>query len=64
MSSSVYGPSSPSKIKSVEIYDAYGKLVLTSTKNIINTTSLSNGIYMINIKSNNLTTTKRITVTK
>ena len=52
------------QIKSVEIYDAFGKLVLTSTKNIINTTNLSNGIYMINIKSNNLTTTKRITVTK
>ena len=52
------------QIESVEIYDAFGKLVLTSTKNTINTRSLSNGIYIVNIKSNDLTTTKRITVTK
>ena len=51
-------------IELVEIYDAFGKLVLTSTKNTINTTSLSNGIYIVNIKSHDLTTTKRITVTK
>ena len=52
------------QIESVEIYDAFGKLVLTSTKNTINTRSLSNGIYIVSIKSNDLTTTKRITVTK
>ena len=52
------------QIESVEIYDAFGKLALTSIKNTINTRSLSNGIYIVNIKSNDLTTTKRITVTK
>ena len=52
------------QIESVEIYDAFGKFILTSNKNTINTTSLSNGIYIVNIKSNDLITTKRITVTK
>ena len=52
------------QIELVEVYDAFGKLVLSSTKNTINTTSLSDGIYMVNIKSNDLVITKRITVTK
>jgi hypothetical protein len=48
----------------VEIYDVFGKLVLTSTKNTINTSDLANGIYVLNINTNNSIITKRITVTK
>jgi hypothetical protein len=48
----------------VEIYDVFGKLVLTSTKNIINTYDLANGIYVLNINTSNSIITKRITVTK
>lgn len=48
----------------VEIYDVFGKLVLTSTKNIINTSDLANGIYVLNINTSNSIITKRITVTK
>ena len=48
----------------VEIYDVFGKLVLTSNKNTINTSDLSNGIYVLNINTNNSIITKRITVTK
>jgi len=51
-------------IESVEIYDVFGKLVLTSTKNTINTIDLANGVYILNIQSNNKIITKRITVTK
>ena len=52
------------QIDHVEIYDTFGKLVLKSNKNTINTRNLSNGIYMVNIKSNDLKITKRITITK
>jgi len=52
------------ELESVEIYDVFGKLVLTSTKNTINTSKLANGIYVLNINTNNSTITKRITVTK
>ena len=52
------------ELESVEIYDVFGKLVLTSTKNTINTSDLANGIYVLNINTNNSIITKRITVTK
>ena len=42
----------------------FGKLVLTSTKNSINTENLSDGIYMINITTKNMVITKKITITK
>ena len=48
----------------VEIFDVFGKLVLTSTNNTINTTDLAEGIYVVNINTNNIVITKRITVTK
>ncbi len=51
--------------KSVEIYDIYGKLVLSSdAKQTINVSSLSNGIYFININTNNVITVKKITIAK
>ena len=50
---------------SVEIYDIYGKLVLSSdAKQTINVSSLSNGIYFININTNNVITVKKITIAK
>jgi hypothetical protein len=50
---------------SVEIYDIYGKLVLSSdAKQTINVSSLSNGIYFININTNNIITVKKITIAK
>ena len=52
------------ELESVEIYDVFGKLVLTSTKNTINTSKLANGVYLLNINTNHSTITKRITVTK
>jgi len=49
----------------VEIYDVYGKLVLSSdAKQTINVSSLSNGIYFININTNNVITVKKITIAK
>jgi hypothetical protein len=49
--------------ESVKIYDMFGKLVLTSNKSSINTENLSEGIYMINITTNNMVITKKITIT-
>ena len=50
---------------SVEIYDVFGKLVLSAKSNkTINVSSLSNGIYMLNINTENTTTAKKITITK
>jgi len=50
---------------SVEIYDIYGKLVLSSdAKQTINVSSLSNGVYFININTNNAITVKKITIAK
>jgi len=49
--------------ESVKIYDMFGKLVLTSNKSSINTENLSEGIYMINITTNNMDITKKITIT-
>ncbi|MBT6699414.1 MAG: T9SS type A sorting domain-containing protein, partial [Flavobacteriales bacterium] len=48
----------------VEIFDVFGKLVLNSTNNIINTSDLAEGVYVVNINTNNMIVTKRITVTK
>jgi hypothetical protein len=51
--------------KSVEIYDIYGKLVLSSNaKQTINVSTLADGIYFVNINTNNAITIKRITITK
>jgi len=52
------------EMESVEIFDVFGKLVLTSTNNIINTSDLAEGVYVVNINTNNMIVTKRITVTK
>jgi hypothetical protein len=50
---------------SVNIYDVFGKLVLTSqTKKIIDVSSLSNGIYFVNINTENTITVKKITIAK
>ena len=51
--------------KSVEIYDIYGKLVLSSNaKQTINVSSLADGVYFVNINTKNIITVKKITVTK
>ena len=51
--------------KSVEIYDIYGKLVLSSNaKQTIDVSSLADGIYSVNINTNNAITVKKITITK
>jgi len=50
---------------SAEIYDIYGKLVLSSdAKRTINVSSLSNGVYFININANNVITVNKITIVK
>ena len=50
---------------SVEIYDIYGKLVLSSNaKQTINVSSLADGVYFVNINTNNAINVKKITVTK
>ena len=50
---------------SVEIYDIYGKLVLSSNaKQTINVSSLADGVYFVNINTKNIITVKKITVTK
>ena len=50
---------------SVTICDLFGKIVLsTDYRNIINLTDLSNGIYFINIKTNNTITVKKIIIAK
>jgi len=52
-------------VQIVEIYDVFGKLVLNSNNNIINTEKLSDGIYVVKVNTkNNIIVTKRITVTK
>jgi hypothetical protein len=49
----------------VEVIDMFGKLVLSSENNkTINVSSLANGIYMLNIKSNKGTQTQKITISK
>ena len=50
---------------SVNIYDVFGKLVLTSeTQKIIDVSSLSNGVYFVNINTENTINVKKITVAK
>ena len=47
------------------IYDVFGKVVLTTDyQKTINVASLSNGIYFININTNNAITVKKITIAK
>ena len=51
--------------KSIKIYDIFGKIVLnTDYQKTINTTALSNGVYFVNINSENTITVKKITVAK
>ena len=51
--------------KSAEIYDIYGKLVLSSdSKSTINVESLSDGIYLLNLDTKKGLISKRITITK
>ena len=52
------------EMESVDIFDVFGKLVITSTNNTINTSDLAKGIYVVNINTHNNMITKRITVTK
>ena len=50
---------------SADIYDVFGKLVLTSeSQKTINVSSLSNGVYFLNINAENTITVKKITVAK
>jgi hypothetical protein len=50
---------------SVNIYDVFGKLVLTSqTQKMIDVSTLSNGVYMLEINTEEAVKTKKITVTK
>ena len=50
---------------SIEIYNLSGKLLLKSTdKNHINTCSLSEGMYLINILTSNKILTKKFTLIK
>ena len=51
--------------ESVDIYDIYGKIVLTSNaKKTINVSSLASGIYMLNINTENKIQTQKITINK
>ena len=50
---------------SVEIYDVYGKIILSSeAKQSINVSSLASGIYMLNINTKNKIQTQKITINK
>jgi thiol-disulfide isomerase/thioredoxin len=50
---------------SVNIYDVFGKLVLTSqTQKIIDVSTLNNGVYMLEINTEQAVKTKKITVAK
>jgi thiol-disulfide isomerase/thioredoxin len=50
---------------SVDVYDLYGKLVLSAeSAKTINVSSLSNGIYMLNINTEKGTATQKIIITK
>jgi hypothetical protein len=73
MSSKLYIYPNPAKdiltiegsYKSVDVFDILGNLVLSSeaTKNI-NVSSLADGVYMLNIKTENGIVAKKITITK
>ena len=45
-------------------YDVFGLERRVSTKNRINTSHLDDGVYVINVNTNNTIITKRITITK
>jgi hypothetical protein len=50
---------------SVNIYDVFGKLVLsTDYQNTIDVSTLSNGVYFVNIKAENTITVKKVTIAK
>jgi thiol-disulfide isomerase/thioredoxin len=50
---------------SVNIYDVFGKLVLTSqTQKTIDVSTLSNGVYMLEINTDQAVKTKKITIAK
>ena len=50
---------------SVNVYDIFNKLVLTSkSQKSIDVSNLSNGVYFASIKTKNLITVKKITITK
>jgi len=50
---------------SVNIYDIFNKLILTSkSQKEIDVSSLSNGVYFVNIKTKNAITVKKITIAK
>ena len=50
---------------SVDVYDVYGKLVLSAeSAKTINVSSLCNGIYMLNINTEKGTATQKIIITK
>jgi len=53
------------KYTSVEIYDVFGKAVLTTDyQNTIDVSSLSSGVYMLNITKGDETFMQKITITK
>ncbi|MGM5470999.1 T9SS type A sorting domain-containing protein [Flavobacteriaceae bacterium LMO-SS05] len=51
-----------SSVKTVELYDTLGKLVLTTNKSTIKVDGLQNGIYVLKIKTDNGQITKRIVI--
>jgi len=50
--------------ENVEIYDVFGKLVLSSTRSSIHTEELSDGMYFVNLITRNKIITKKITVVR
>ena len=48
----------------IKLYDMFGKLVFEGTDNVINTKNLSNGIYIVNLKSKDNMVTKKVTISK
>ena len=48
----------------IKLYDVFGKLVFEGNDKVINTKNLSNGIYIINLNSNNNIITKKVTISK
>ena len=48
----------------IKLYNVFGKLVFEGNDKVINTKNLSNGIYIINLNSNNNIVTKKVTISK
>ena len=46
----------------IKLFDVFGKLVFEGNDKVINTKNLSNGIYIINLNSNNNIITKKVTI--